>query len=86
MYSIKCHSDIIDHRVSVLKLCDAGDVSSQGTLEQTHVELEKSVYKILKTGAVPFVIGGGNDQSYPNCSALMKSVLEGIGNQKFLHA
>lgn len=28
-------------------------------------------------GSVPFVIGGGNDQSYPNVSALMAACCQG---------
>lgn len=59
---------------------DAGDVggcrqqyeslgSDQGvelTLEQAHASLEEAVTLVLQSGKLPFIIGGGNDQSAAN--------------------
>ncbi len=39
------------------------------SLEQAHALLEARVARVLAAGAVPFVVGGGNDQSYPNARA-----------------
>lgn len=46
-------------------------MSEEETLEESHQKLEKQVCEILKKGGVPFVVGGGNDESYPNASALL---------------
>ncbi|KAJ3074626.1 hypothetical protein HDU98_010717 [Podochytrium sp. JEL0797] len=40
-------------------------------LEQAHARLKTLVQLVLDQGSIPFVIGGGNDQSYPNASALL---------------
>lgn len=40
-------------------------------LEAAHSALTDRVSTFLRQGSVPFVIGGGNDQSYPNVSALL---------------
>ena len=54
-------------------LYDLGDVSKGSTLEEAHTALEKRVRTILDANAsvIPFVVGGSNDQSYPNAAALM---------------
>lgn len=44
------------------------------SLEAGHIALESTVYDMLQRGMIPFVVGGSNDQSYPNASALMKHV------------
>ncbi|KAI9221047.1 hypothetical protein BC828DRAFT_382096 [Blastocladiella britannica] len=44
------------------------------TLEVAHASLQTRVAGTLQRGYVPFVIGGGNDQSYPNVRALMDVV------------
>jgi formiminoglutamase len=48
---------------------DAEPLPAGSNLEEQHELLEKRVRKVLDAGAVPFVIGGGNDQSYPNARA-----------------
>nr|CAG4714882.1 unnamed protein product [Naegleria fowleri] len=66
---------------SHLKIVDLGDVhleedDDETNLEKAHELLEEFVYKALhqlKVGAV-FVLGGGNDQSYPNAKALLRHV------------
>ena len=54
-----------------LSVADAGDVSADLSLEKAHAELTARTGEILQSGSIPFVIGGGNDQSYPNASALL---------------
>jgi formiminoglutamase len=55
-----------------LGLFDAGDVVPGATLEDTHVELERAVAQLLADGKRVIVLGGGNDISYPDCTALAK--------------
>ncbi len=57
--------------LSSLAIADAGDISAKLPLEEAHAELASRVQSILKAGGIPFVVGGGNDQSYPNASALL---------------
>ena len=45
-------------------------------LEEAHILLTKRVLEVLKSNGIPFIIGGGNDQSYPNASALLQYCLE----------
>ncbi len=54
-----------------LSITDAGNISSELSLERAHTELTTQTRKILQSGSIPFVIGGSNDQSYPNASALL---------------
>lgn len=56
-----------------LKITDSGDVTTQfeTQLEEAHSELTDKVFKVMQRGGVPFVIGGGNDQSYPNACAML---------------
>ena len=57
--------------LSRLSVTDAGDISCELPLEEAHAALAGKVESILKNGGIPFVAGGGNDQSYPNASALL---------------
>ena len=41
------------------------------SLEEEHELLRARVAGVLAAGAVPFVVGGGNDQSYPNARAAL---------------
>jgi len=54
-----------------LHIFNSGKIPSGLKLEEAHTVLEKRVTDILKRGCFPFVVGGSNDQSYPNASALM---------------
>ena len=58
-----------------LSIADAGDVPKDLAHEDAHLALSEKVREILDSGSVPFVVGGGNDQSYPNASALLESQL-----------
>jgi len=53
-----------------LRLVDLGDVQSGATLEATHEALHAAVRCCLRLGLKLVVLGGGNDISYPDCSAL----------------
>ncbi|ELR23900.1 arginase [Acanthamoeba castellanii str. Neff] len=59
-----------------LKIVDAGDIAVP-TLEEGHESLASTVGKIIGHGGIPFVIGGGNDQSYPNARGLLAHVPSG---------
>jgi formiminoglutamase len=63
-----------DIDLSSLKVCDFGDVSSSLELEEAHKALTLKVEELLSSNVVPFVVGGGNDQSYANARALMQHV------------
>ena len=41
------------------------------SLEESHEHLTAQVRSVLDAKAIPFVVGGGNDQSYPNARALL---------------
>ncbi|KAJ3401728.1 hypothetical protein HDU80_005765 [Chytriomyces hyalinus] len=53
------------------------------SLEDAHAKLAAAVKQVLDAGqmpgSIPFVVGGGNDQSYPNASALL-SHLDGTNS------
>lgn len=55
-----------------LRLADLGDVPLLGTLEATHEALRAVVGRCLRDGKKVVVLGGGNDISYPDCSALAR--------------
>ncbi len=73
---IKRHGAVANPEMPVdlttLSISDAGDISASLSLEAAHKELNRTVLSILKQGGVPFVVGGGNDQSYPNAAALLE--------------
>lgn len=56
---------------------DAGDVPIGNSLEETHKNLEHKLSQLLEEGYFPIIVGGGNDQSFPNASALMKTINTG---------
>lgn len=57
--------------LSMLSITDAGDIPTEIPLTDAHARLAQAVGAILEKGGIPFVVGGGNDQSYPNASALL---------------
>ena len=63
----------MDIDLSVVTLADAGDIPADLPLDQSHTALTQQVASILQKGGIPFVVGGGNDQSYPNARALLDS-------------
>jgi formiminoglutamase len=57
-----------------LRISDAGDIAasdSAASLEQIHAALRARVASLVARGKVPFVVGGGNDQSFANASGLL---------------
>ena len=61
-----------------LKILDLGNVQvdDEANLEKAHELLEECVYNALNRlgAATVFVVGGGNDQSYPNAKGLLRHV------------
>jgi formiminoglutamase len=57
--------------LSQLFIQDWGDISPTLSLEEAHEQLTEKISLILNQDACPFIVGGGNDQSYPNSSALL---------------
>jgi len=51
-------------------LFDLGNTIIQPTLEDTHDLHQRIARQILRDGKTLIVLGGGNDTSYPDCSAL----------------
>ncbi|MBD3257784.1 arginase, partial [candidate division GN15 bacterium] len=52
------------------RICDLGDIMVQPTLEDTHRIHQRIVRRILEDGKRAIILGGGNDISYPDVSAL----------------
>ena len=55
-----------------IHLVDRGNIDISDKLEENHITLTTSVKSILDDGYIGIIIGGGNDQSYCNASALMQ--------------
>ncbi|MBZ5588346.1 MAG: formimidoylglutamase [Acidobacteriia bacterium] len=53
-----------------LRMLDAGNVRIRARLEDTHDALCNVVRQFVRDGKRVVVLGGGNDISYPDCSAL----------------
>ena len=64
-----------------IKISDSGDAANQDEKDESssdwlldaHQKLTRHLVPIIKRHHIPFVIGGGNDQSYPNASALLEA-------------
>lgn len=52
---------------------DGGDVPAGLSLEAAHTALRAKVREVLSVGAIPFVVGGSNDQSSSNGLAFLDS-------------
>lgn len=63
--------------IRCIKLKDAGDVEMGSTLDETHINLRNKVRELFEDGYIPVIVGGGNDQSYPNALGLMDSEASG---------
>ena len=61
----------IDCEASGVTICDVGDVPLGLPIEAAHQRLTSMIAELLQLGAVPFVIGGSNDQCYHNAIGLM---------------
>lgn len=62
-----------EHEADIRQLWVAlhSDVGAGLSLEDAHDALTTAVQKALSRSQLPFVVGGGNDQSYPNARALL---------------
>ena len=71
--------DLAEH----VEIVDLGDVVAP-SLEHAHAALRRRVAEAIRAGHTPFVVGGGNDQSYPNARALLDVLLEeeGLGGEE----
>ena len=68
---INAELDDLDLRCH-LQISDGGNIREDLSLEDAHQQLEETIFQLLSKKKIPFVIGGGNDQSYPNASALLR--------------
>ncbi len=57
--------------LSGIRIADAGDIPADLPLEASHTALTEKTASIIQNGGIPFVVGGGNDQSYSNACALL---------------
>ena len=64
--------------VTKLNVYDFGNISisEDEDLEHAHEKLQNSIKDIISHCSVPFIIGGGNDQSFPNAMGLLKNAEE----------
>lgn len=58
--------------LELLPIYDLQGIQPGMILELAHDTLGATVMQLLQWGFMPFVIGGSNDQSYPNASAFMQ--------------
>jgi formiminoglutamase len=63
-------------QIEGIKLFDLGNTFIQDSLEASHEVHREIVRKVLRDGKRVMILGGGNDCSYPDCSAL---ALETVG-------
>lgn len=65
----------VEHGVDIshLKVAVADAVApNESSLEAAHAQLTERVGSVIARGGIPFVVGGGNDQSFPNAAALLE--------------
>ena len=70
---VNAEFDDLDLR-NYLTVSDGGNIPEDLDLEEAHRLLEERVSELISKGKIPFVVGGGNDQSYPNASALLNNL------------
>jgi len=55
-----------DMDLSVLKVCDIGNLNVEGlSIEEVHLAAQALVRDVVKAGAIPIVLGGSHDLTYP---------------------
>lgn len=66
-----------------LSVVDIGNLSTQGlTLEQVHLSAQELVAGVVSHGAIPIVLGGGHDLTYPGLAGLVQGAsikYDGLG-------
>lgn len=60
-----------------ISITDGGDVPEGLTLEEAHDVLRQKVSEVVAKGGIPFIVGGGNDQSYPNAVGWFTNIEQG---------
>lgn len=60
-------------KLTGLNIFDAGNIQVSGTLEEIHTIQKNIIKRIIDDGKKLIILGGGNDISYPDCSALSES-------------
>jgi formiminoglutamase len=60
-------------RPGAVRFFDLGDTILEPSLEETHAVHQRVAKQILADGKRLVVLGGGNDLSYPDCSALAQT-------------
>ncbi|KJE88853.1 arginase [Capsaspora owczarzaki ATCC 30864] len=65
--------------LNTISISDAGNIRSDIKLEDAHQLLSSKVAELIGAGSIPFVIGGGNDQSYANARGLILQRSKSIG-------
>jgi formiminoglutamase len=50
---------------------DAGNISTNVSLEEAHQQLREKIQGLIGENRIPFVIGGGNDQSCANAHGML---------------
>lgn len=56
--------------IETLAIFDLGNLLVDGNLEEIHSRLQSVIETVLQAGKRMIILGGGNDISYPDCSAL----------------
>lgn len=57
----------------IIRVIDVGNVSTKGlTLEEVHLALQEAVADTVSRGAIPLIIGGGHDLTYPGLAGLVQ--------------
>ena len=51
--------------LTTLKVADLGNIRFYDTREEAHTDLTQTIKLISSQGVVPFVVGGGKDQAFP---------------------
>jgi formiminoglutamase len=72
----RCFYKLVE--IEGVTLFDLGNTIIQGTLEETHDYHREIVRQVLRDGKKLMVLGGGNDTSYPDCSALAMETEEDV--------
>lgn len=62
-----------------ITILDVGDVPFGLSLEEALSRLNDAIVELIRRGAIPIIIGGSQDQSYPITGGLMDVVGGGIG-------
>ncbi len=68
-YSVSLHAQ-------KLKIVDVGNLKLGETLEETHDRMRMVIRELSRAVPLIFVLGGGNDISYPDCAGLCDNIMK----------